>query len=299
MSNLFEKKVLNVDHKNQDSSIANKYDKSDIKSKAQTSGVGDKSLFESSPEYITNSGDREIRGTNNTSIILSRDRPGNRLSGYSTHTQSGAIDIVVGRLGGKAKRKSYVEPDFKKDSARVYISQKTDIDNNFSLVDGRVGNKIASSGIAIKADGIRIIGREGIKLVTELNGATYNGIDIIANNDDSDMQPMVKGNNLVESLEQIIANLEELSGIVSTILSAQMEYNMAIATHFHYSPFFGIPTTPSEQLFGEALDTSLKHLTDGILKGLISFKTNIVATKNNYLSPAGAKYINSSYNNVN
>ena len=56
---------------------------------------------------------------------------------------------------------------------------------------------------------MRIIGREGIKLVTSSdtrNGASglfigdnIQGVDIIAGNDDSDLQPMVKGDDLAKS----------------------------------------------------------------------------------------------------
>ena len=52
---------------------------------------------------------------------------------------------------------------------------------------------IPRSGIALKADGVRLIGREGIKLVTGVDsinsqGGTIEyakGIDLIAGNDDS------------------------------------------------------------------------------------------------------------------
>ena len=54
----------------------------------------------------------------------------------------------------------------------------------------------------------RIIGREGIKLITKTDNQNSQGgdvrsilgIDLIAGNDDSDLQPMVKGDNLKNCL---------------------------------------------------------------------------------------------------
>lgn len=294
------KVIKNVDQDGLDPKSSAIYKNNREKQRTASGGVGNKPLSEPIPEFIPSGNDHVIKGTNNTYIVLGRDRPGNRLSGYSAHTQAGAIDIVVGRMGGKPKRKKFVDPDFEKDSARIYISQKTDIDKNFNLAKGTIGDKIADSGIAIKADGVRIIARQGIKLITEQNDVAKYGINIIANNDDSDLQPMVKGDNLVAALNDVVKNIEELSGIVSTILSAQMDFNIATASHIHeISPFFGLMVPPSQSLLGEGIDVMMKHLTDGILKGLASIKSNFIATKTTYLNPNGEKYINSSYNHLN
>src|SRR5690606_205536 len=150
-------------------------------------------------------------------IVLGRDRPGSRITGYGGRgdTQAGSIDLVVGRGSWLAKshnddgEKMYAEPNFDFDAARIHVSQKTDIDKNFNLVPGNVGDSRTRSGIGIKADGVRIIGREGIKLVTGVDRVnsqggdieSVRGVDIIANNDDRDLQPLVKGNNLTEALE--------------------------------------------------------------------------------------------------
>lgn len=99
------------------------------------------------------------------------------------------IDIVVGRMASKPKENVFVDPDFEIDAARIYISQKTDIDKNFKLPNGSMGQSEGKSGIGIKADGIRIIGREGIKLVVGTDNknsqegtvdSTY-GVELLAN----------------------------------------------------------------------------------------------------------------------
>lgn len=299
---------LNIDKKGLDSAAKKELEGLTKQQKIVQSGIAGDPLREPVPNFISTKSDKIINGANNSWIVLTRDRPASRLSGYGGlgDTQAGAIDIVVGRMSASPKDDVYVDPDFKTDAARIYISQKTDIDKNFDLVGGRVGNPEARSGIGIKADSVRLMGREGIKLITGIDEKNAlggdiqvkTGIDLIANNDDSDIQPMVKGDNLVSSLETILDNLEQLSGIVSTFLSTQMDYNLTIATHYHYSPFFGIPTTPSDTLITKGIEVQIKQLMDCIV-GLQKFKVNVVATRNNYLRQYSSKYINSKYNNLN
>ena len=160
------------------------------------------------------------KNANNAWIVLGRDRPGPKNSGYGGRgaTQAGSIDLVVGKMGAAKdgpKSNIYVDPNFGSDAARIYISQKTDIDKNFGLVAGNVGLSVARSGIGIKADAVRLVGREGIKLVTgtgpkERNSAgeklkTTYGIDLIAGNDDEtlELEPMVKGRRLANALKDM------------------------------------------------------------------------------------------------
>ena len=79
------------------------------------------------------------------------------------------------------------------------MSQRTDIDNNFNLPGGSVGQSEAKSGIAIKADAVRIIGRDGRKLVTGTDTYDSQGVridiqqgDLIAGINDEHLQPLVK-----------------------------------------------------------------------------------------------------------
>ena len=217
------------------------------------------SITEPVPEYVTSEAEEEttlnlfgggpISGAYNTWIILGRDRVDNRATGYGGkgHTQCGAIDIVVG-MGAPHPRKFIkqedgswdkvkVDKNFRADAARIYISQKTDIDDNFNLSTDPEMLKNASSkfpsrersGIAIKADAVRIIGREGIKLVTRTDfknsqggiiGSTI-GIDLVAGNNAKDLQPMVKGDYLVEALNQMITLIQQLSGLLYTNIQRQ------------------------------------------------------------------------------
>ena len=198
------------------------------------------------------------------------------------------------------------DPNFKLDAARIYMSQKTDIDANFGLADGNVGNSSAKSAIGMKADGIRIMAREGIKLVTKTDmknsqgGAVdaINGIDLIAGNDDEKLQPIPLGNNLEEALVRLTDHVDKLIGIMDNFLMYQMKYNTALATHFHHSPFFGAPTSPSPPAMTSGIQNVIDCLAD-TKRSLMTQRANLVMFKQTYFSVAGGKYINSRYNNTN
>jgi hypothetical protein len=306
--------------------------------KAKISGIAGDPLREAVPYHIPTATEEVLNNKNNAWVVLGRDRPSSRASGYGGRgdTQAAAIDIVVGRGGPDVveydgdDKTIWVNPNFQKDAARIYISQKTDIDANFGLVAGRIGSSIGvnqdefdlvddpqspsptiwtptpRSGIALKADGIRLIARDGIKLVTRTDafnaqGGTVQGIqgvDILAGNDDKHLQPMVKGDNLQEALERLTHHLSELNGIVNTLLTHQSDLNKALADHFHFSPFYGQATTISPPASAAAKKTAIDHLSQ-TKKSLAMNKTNLETFAKTYLSGIGDKYINSRYNNVN
>ena len=148
-------------------------------------------------------------------IVLGGDRISSKASGYAGkgHTKCHMIDLVVGRdpkLSGN--------PSFKGDAARIYICQRTDADHSFDLVKGEVGSNKARSAIGIKADGVRIVAREGIKLVTMGKGTelstgsklkTYTGIDLIAGNDDKGLEPIALTHKLEDTFEFMLKEILE------------------------------------------------------------------------------------------
>jgi hypothetical protein len=299
---------LNSQTKEYNASVTNK-------NKTSSRGIGGDVISEPIPNFIQTATENVISNKNNSFIVLGRDRPGSRLSGYGGRgdTQAASIDIVAGRLGFEAKEvdsatnaQVWTDPNFKKDAARVYISQKTDVDKNFGLVNGQVGNSVAKSAIALKADGVRIIAREGIKLITKTDlknsqGAdikTTSGIDLIAGNDDSDLQPIPKGNNLAEALDRAVQHMDKIIGIIDGFLMIQMEFNEALTHHWHYSPFFALPTTPAIDV---VVPVGIKTLIEQLSKikvSLMAEKANLASFRFNYFNPAGSKYINSRNNNT-
>jgi|7_EtaG_2_1085326.scaffolds.fasta_scaffold00123_25 hypothetical protein len=292
-------------------------------SRSRELGIDGDDNSEGVPKFIAAPCEKVITGKNNTSIVLGRDRPASRASGYMAtgDTHAGSIDIVVGRMGHKATAYRTLkagemgppgpletDPDFIADAARIYISQKTDIDKNFHLPIGKVGTSKSKSGIGIKADAIRIIAREGIKLVTRTDAKNaqgsdvldVNGVDIIAGGKGApEPQPMVLGNNLEKALQRLAKHVVDLNGVVSTMLLIQSDFNYALQTHWHYSPFFGTPTSPSDDLlFGSGVTVAKDMLTKA-MRSLYKNKQNLGLWKAAYVQKTGSKYINSQWNNVN
>jgi len=204
-------------------------------------GVYNDKIIEARPKYIQANCEK-VNRHGSCMIKMGRDRPRSRASGHggAGHTQAGTLDLVAGLGGSSPSNDVFVDPNFVADAARIYISEKTDIDENFNLASGFMGNMKNRSAIGIKADGVRVIGQEGIKLVTRTEPrnskdgfSSFSGIELIACNDETDIQPMVKGDNLVKALTE----LEEIIRSVATILSNHIsDYNQfvtQVSSHQH------------------------------------------------------------------
>ena len=302
----------------------------------ENQGMGGDHLLEPIPAYVQAKCEKVISGRNNTWIVLGRDRApspyggrenavgtADRTSGYGMigHTQAGAIDIVVGRMSPNPRAVNdkdetiEVDPIFNvqatqygrvTDAARIYISQKTNIDKNFNLVKGKVGDSIARSAIGIKADGVRIIAREGIKLVTQTDsinsqgGAVtrIRGVDIIAGNNDRALQPMVLGNNLTAALTEMANIVSALVGTTQACIENIAALDVALAQHIHVSPFFGAAVPPSPDLAPQCI-ASLVNLVSVQSFSNASSKWNLSRFKLGYLSTGSPNSIRSKHNNVN
>ena len=287
-------------------------------------GVDCNNMSEGVPRYIKAPCEEVIKGRNNTWIVLGRDRPGPEDTGYGGKGAShcGMISLVAGRMGQNASEldkhgnEEYVEPNHRSDAAFIYISQKTDIDENFKLADGKVGKIESKSGIGIKADNVRVISRQGIKLVTGTDKklstgaasiATY-GIDLIAGNNDEDLQPMVKGDNLIEFLKSMKDEVRKLNGILTGFLNYQLDFNWATMFHHHITTIPKMPTTPTYLTPGDSLNAagwnSIGRMYARTIPSLASQKYNLKKIEAEFLIQGDAKdghthYINSKYNNVN
>ncbi len=269
------------------------------------------------PQFITTAVEQVI-SKGNSFIVLGLDRPHNILSGYggSRATHSAAIDIVAGRVGFRATKRdgkgelNYVDPNFQLDAARVYISQKSNVDQEFQLNPGTVGNTTPwapRSTVALKADTLRLIARENIKLVTktdwknsqggELTDAAKGiyGIDLIAMNDDRDMQPLVKGENLRQCLTEIIDVVEKLAALFDNHVQYGLDIDKVLLGHKHYSPFFGIPTSPSlDELVPQGAKAVIDKLTNVAAQSPLLVQRMIMVQQNYIDAPAGAETTDSS-----
>ena len=279
---------------------------------------------------------------NNAFIVLGNDRTSNLSdpgAGEKGHTQCDAIDIVAG-LGGycpqavekieepdpatgeKIVAESPVEtnPNFFIDAARIYISQKTNCDRNFGIgkfskIDPKkeevrdpddVGKYGGKSAVIAKADNIRLIGRESIRIVTgtdQFNSvggkiSGKHGIELIAMNKVEDLQPLVKGQNLALALTIILNNIEAITEIFQAYVDYQMKFNKALSEHTHITKFYGKESLPSTVAMVGGIECGINTMMKTQLS-VVKQITNLQGVKANFLSPSGDAYIMSKLNKTN
>ena len=285
------------------------------------------------------------QGKNNSFIIMGRDRPSNKSSGFGGRgaTQCGRIDLIAG-IGSSYKRKdgshgppskeTVISPNFGLDASRIYISQKADIDKYMGIaeVENENGTKNRSA-IGIKSDCIRIHARQDIKIVTgraRLEGLGKKGellstggdnssgvgtISLIAGNYTENelfasinplnplasrskkrkLQPLVKGDNLVEALNDLADIVLELTHRVQENSKKVDALGRSYQSHIHEAtPGFGGPSTPS--FSGMIGATFLQVFTNIDRVHLKMGEKKINNWKKNFTSDFGSpKYINSKH----
>ena len=237
------------------------------------------------PKYDYDPGDGEVvlENDNGSFIVLSRDRMGNHAhgkGGIEGGTDCAAIDIVAGRLSGAGRRrkKSATDPietggNPALDGARVYLTERGEVDKYFGLPKGKRSTMENRSGVVIKADYTRVVGRRGVKIVagrSSFEGVGLRGekdskgaviktnqfIEFIANQND-DLQPLVKGEALIICLRAIY---DEIAATRTAL------YN----THIQQAKLAGaLMLVPG--MVGPALENLLKNYIfaiDDILKGI-------------------------------
>lgn len=291
----------------------------------KVSGIYGRDTYEIKTNYKETDSEVVIPGKNNCFIVLGRDRNAGVASGKGGvgTTGAGAIDLIAGHMGSRPLdtlfgEKVYSDKDFKNDSARVYISQKADIDSYLNIPEIKVKlgtrginleSSISKSTVAAKADNIRLAARENIKLVTYHKGLNSQskrsqdgGIDIIAGcnalaaDKTLNLQPMVKGNNLLELLKKIIFIIQDVQSTVATFMETQKRINDTLANHVHQSSNAGLPTSQPVALDMSQLNYELLTRT---LPDIIGNFINQASIDGTYFSPTSDKYIVSLWNRVN
>lgn len=255
-----------------------------------------------------------INKSTGASIILGKDNMGPQHTGYGGigETKCGAIDIVVGRNSAKGIDGQEVNPLPFRDAARVYISQKTSVDGDFGLAEGYTRHYEGNSAIVAKADSLRIVGKRSVKIVTGYaneedafdalgDPIVPKGIDLIAwNKSDGafQLQPLVKGENMISYIKNLHKEIGGVMSVVMRFIANQITTNSLMATHFHQSPYFMGPTTPSTVIKG-AVPAFNSELA-GMAKDLGSITANLkLQLEQPYCTEHGAKYICSKYNRSN
>jgi hypothetical protein len=283
----------------------------DINKKNAEHGFFNSPLYEPSNQVVFNNSlaEKVIYGENNTYIVLGRDRPSSLTSGYGGlgHSKAGAIDIVVGRVSavnGNEIKESKVNPSFSADAARIYLSQKSNIDEYFQIGSNPLKNgSKALSAIGIKADDIRIIARNSLKIVTRTDPLLSNknvpydtmGIQLIANNDEESLQPIVLGKNLETALKSLHDRLQDIVSHIKNYVIIQNKFNEQISDHTHFSPFYAQKTSIDPKVMMEAKKAAIKTFTN-VEDQLMKDCNNLTSWLSTYLVNNKNNYINSKYN---
>ena len=302
-------------------------------------GLDNQAMKEPVPFFEKAPSEDVISGQNNSMIIMGRDRPSVRSSGYGGRggTQCGRIDLIAGLASswsenGPPGKETIVNPNFSLDAARVYISQKADIDHYMGIAECDRDHNKASSEIGMKADCVRIFGRKNIKIVTgkgRFTGMDRHGernssggkeqvpgtISFIAGNYTEDerrvivnilnpnkmvpvprkikkLQSLVKGENLVEALEELLYMIGELNNAVGENNNKIRKLAQSYFRHIHNQGFPpGVPTTPPLTEMPTAGITALQCIPQMIQENM--FGKQVELFKNSFLKQTGPLYINS------
>jgi len=270
----------------QDLSLANNKTKAIIQS-GEFSGPYHTKLQESFPTYDEAICENVMYGENNAFVILGRDRPYSLGSGKGAGGGScGRVHLIAGLAAGSSIAKgqdSLTGPNLITDAATVYVSQRTNIDEIFGIPVGSGMSSKNRSGIGIKADHVRIIGREHVKiyagsaLAPEIedeknsSGGTISArgrIDLIAD-DYEGLQPAVKGQNLVEFIHKMLGYIQRLAGEIDGLNDRMRATSIVLAAHTHPSP--GGVVLPSTILNGlnaqtlpQVILTEIRGIIDNI-----------------------------------
>lgn len=319
----------------------------------KTEGVGGTRSLEVVPMYLQSECEKVINGATNSSIVLGRDRHGSVISGESAFgaTQAAAIDIVVGRMSGLEIRELpkinnkivdkdgnivdvpqesgflYVNSSFDHDSARLYLSEKADIDrylgvfNTLIAASAKDVNRVifpreayAKSTAALISDHTRIVGRESVRLMTKYAGFNSRGgqtdpaggIELIAGSiidtGEYSLQPIVKGNNLIDALNKMLDFIEDIGKCLNNFIDEQRSFNDNYLKHKHtleeFWPQFRT-TAPliMDRIEGNLINTEiLTTVQREILQNIHEHRLHVF---NNYLTDHGPQFINSKFNKVN
>jgi hypothetical protein len=263
-----------------------------------------------------------IEGNSNAGIEISRDFPQSLASGYGAraHHKCSTIDIVAGRVSKYSKSGFFCDNSFEHDAARIYVSEKTDIDKNFNIKPAPNWSlsSIGRAAIGIKADNVRIIGNEGVRIVTGVykhntrgSGtaptATPAGIELIALNTSEkpfDVQPFVKGLNTQALFKKTLKAFEAMCGLMQEFILYQTNMNNTFQEHDHIyaigdkahqtcTPCLGLPDPFVE------ICNKQNMFKDKIVGELIELWDFINSLKEIYLEEESKDFICSLYNGVN
>jgi hypothetical protein len=305
-------------------------------------------ITEPIPNYEKAPSETTIKGSNNSFIVFGRDRPSHMSSGYGARgaTEASRIDLIAGLASsyrhkdgtyGPPCKDTIVSPNFATDAARLYISQKCDLDRYMGLAPVPMDDSAGRSGIGMKADEIRLHARGNIKIITGRGkfenvgkeGERFSGgginevpgtISLIAGNTSGHeplisldilditnvfkkrrraLQPLVKGDNLIECIFDLTELIMSLRASVGTNTMLIQKMDALLASHTHplappvatlpISSYVGITPLVQAQAASESLDESM------FFKKIMAFQSTFLSATEGTKSNPNPRFINSNF----
>jgi len=318
-------------------------------------------IWEPIPAYHRGGCETILQGDNNAFIVLGRDRPGNAATGLggAGATNCGMIDLIVGLDNCdvqfppemEANPEAITEAVFKElseltpyaaspsthaDAARMYLTQRGNVDYYFGLANGSLvpGGAKNKSGAVIKADHVRLVARNHIKIITgkqKLIGTGFKGeknstcgynsypgqIDFIAGNTDDPepsilmsalgklfgltpppktLQPLVKGENLVELFDELFKIISDLAERITENTNNIKRMCWVFNKHVHITAIGGPSTPPDFGAWLDAMGITISGWKTSAYATVV--KQNMTIVQTNYLKLKSPVYINSRYVNT-
>ena len=150
-------------------------------------------------------------------------------------------------------------------------------------------SRINSSDVNIPGSGIELIAIDpSVKL------EDYN-----TTQDPPVMQPIPKGTNLENALEEVTVLFEKLCGVFAEYVRLQGNLNNYFACHTHLETFYGNQGIPSIDIQSPLYQNNMEVL-DSIVGGIQKFQmSHLSSFKTKYINKLGPKYINSKFHYLN
>jgi len=203
------------------------------------------------------SNDYVIENRHNASLVLGRDYEYDKLN----DTSIGMVDITAGRIADSLKtglKRTLTDQissgDMITDAAKVYISQKTDIDSLYGFTTrGDEGND--KSAVGIKADAVRLVSRDpsaGIRLIVQPDSigpragrnsqggevaGVNGGVELIGPGEEP-LQYLVKADDLAVSLGKLVGYVEQLEIMLWDFVHLQKAWNRVAAPSVPIEAFY-------------------------------------------------------------
>lgn len=179
----------------------------------------------------------------NSSIVIQSpdDSPPNSDQIFITAGHGAALKNITAKDPETKEEMPYVGNHFNSDASQIILGTSMNL-ASAEIAEGSVIDPGDQANIYIGTDYLTLDGTKSIKLITGRKSTmalgasdkmSYGGVEIIAGNDDTDLQPMVKGQNLSNALFELAGHVMLLADTVHAFAQQQNKFNVVLKSHDH------------------------------------------------------------------